>query len=450
VIENTEEENRSKTCDMSPKEDLNLPVSAQNDSDSEPIEEPSVVSAEATDNEAVPGAASNTVEKATTVAVSPPEPIMEKHEETLDVKDEDSEEASLQESIVIGTVQISDTVQIDQEVYNETKEKEEAESSILEEVKEAVVETTAKIADDIAKILDEPEDGEKESKGEESVTELDGDVENEPVISSVKFAHDLSENRRSSTFLTEVDENDDNDKIVEEKVEEIVEKVVAEHSSGPSETEEVSKEEEAVVEKLLEEFQTTSESQLGQTEEISSQTETIHETSSTSQTETVEETSSTSQTETAEEISSTSQTETVCSTAQTETVEETSSTSQTETVEETSSTSQTETVEATSSTSQTEPEEIIEVLEKTSQTVCSIEPHTEKVEIIEEPIIEILQTETEALEENDNEKVEELARSICSNMEEPPAQMETTEEVPIGALAIAVLAIFLALIIFYR
>merc|ERR1711971_871931 len=394
VIENTEEENRSKTCDMSPKEDLNLPVSAQNDSDSEPIEEPSVVPAEAADNEAVPGAESNTVEKANTVAVSPPEPIMEKHEETLDVKDEDSEEASLQESIVIGTVQISDTVQIDQEVYNETKEKEEAESSILEEVKEAVVETTAKIADDIAKILDEPEDGEKESKGEESVTELDGDVENEPVISSVKFAHDLSENRRSSTFLTEVDENDENDKIVEEKVEEIVEKVVAEHSSGPSETEEVTKEEEAVVEKLLEEFQTTSESQLGQTEEISSQTETIHETSSTSQT------------EAAEEISSMSQTETV---------------------EETSSTSQTETVEATSSTSQTEPEEIIE-----------------------EPIIEILQTETEALEENDNEKVEELARSICSNMEEPPVQMETTEEVPIGALAIAVLAIFLALIIFYR
>merc|ERR1712083_533184 len=97
--------------------------------------------------------------------------------------------------------------------------------SILEEVKEAVIETTAKIADDIAKILDEPEDGEKESKGEESITELDGDVENEPVISSVKFAHDLSENRRSSTFLTEVDENDDNDKIVGEKVEEIVEKV---------------------------------------------------------------------------------------------------------------------------------------------------------------------------------------------------------------------------------
>merc|ERR1711971_436392 len=417
VIENTEEENRSKTCDMSPKEDLNLPVSAQNDSDSEPIEEPSVVPAEAADNEAVPGAESNTVEKANTVAVSPPEPIMEKHEEILDVKDEDSEEASLQESIVIGTVQISDTVQIDQEVYNETKEKEEGESSILEEVKEAVIETTAKIADGIAKILDEPEGGEKESKGEESVTELDGDVENEPVISSVKFAHDLSENRRSSTFLTEVDENDENDKIVEEKVEEIVEKVVAEHSSGPSETEEVTKEEEAVVEKLLEEFQTTSESQLGQTEEISSQTETIHETSSTSQT------------EAAEEISSMSQTETV---------------------EETSSTSQTETVEETSSTSQTEPEEIIEVLEKTSQTVCSIEPHTEKVEIIEEPIIEILQTETEALEENDNEKVEELARSICSNMEEPPAQMETTEEVPIGALAIAVLAIFLALIIFYR
>jgi len=176
----------------------------------------------------------------------------------------------------------------------------------------------------------------------------------------------------------------------------------------------------------------------------------LRKTSLTSQTETAEETSSTSQTET---VCSTAQTETVeetSSTSQTETVEETSSTSQTETVEETSSTSQTETVEATSSTSQTEPEEITEVFEKTSQTVCSIEPHTEKVEIIEEPIIEILQTETEALEENDNEKVEELARSICSNMEEPPAQMETTEEVPIGALAIAVLAIFLALIIFYR
>jgi len=94
--------------------------------------------------------------------------------------------------------------------------------------------------------------------------------------------------------------------------------------------------------------------------------------------------------------------------------------------------------------------EKIEVFEKTSQTVCSIEPHAEKVEIIEEPIIEILQTESEPLEENHDEKVEELARNICSNMEEPPAQLETTEEVPIGAIAIAVLAIFLALIIFYR
>lgn len=511
-------EDLCEICDMSPKEDLNLPAAEQNQSDQEPVEEQLVENSEAIEQEVVhpESESANTIEKASAAAVSSAPPIMEKPEEIADadIKDEDSEDVSLHESIVIGTVQISDTVHIDQEVYNEKKEVVDEEPSFVEEIKEAVIETTSKFADDIAKILDEPEDQvveesdksndlleaiDKKSKVDESVCSEVTDVEKECVISGVKFAHDLSENRRGSTFLTELDDMEENDNIVEEKVEQIVEKVIAEHSSGPSLAEEVSKEDETVVEKLLEEVQNAPITQLveeaDQTEEISSQTEAIQEisttfqteiveeaalteeTSSTSQTEVVEEISPLSQTEVIEETSSTSQNEETSSTSQTEVIEETPSTSETEVIEETSPTSQTKVIEETLSTSQieetsstlqTDPVETTEVFEKAYQTTCSEleakisqkedieepEAHAEKIEIIEEPIIEILESETktEDLEENVDEKVEELARSICSNIEEPPAQLETMsmEEVPIGALAIAVFVIFLALIIFYR
>ena len=338
-----------------------------------------------------------------------------------DFKDEDSEDLSLHESIVVGTVQISDTVQIDQEVYNEKKvERADEEPTVFEEIKESVIETTSKLADAIAKLLDEPEDQvvgaiENESKAEEIVS-IDADVEIEHVIAGVKFAHDLSENRRGSTFLTEVDDMDENDKIVEEKVEQIVEKVVAEHSSGPSLAEEVSKEDDTVVEKLLEEVQNAPTTEADQTEEISSQTEaiqeistteTVEEASSTSQTEAVEEaieeissspqteafeeTSSTSQTEVIEEASYKSQTEVIEETSQNKSVEETS---QTEVIEEASSISQSEVIEETSSTSQTDPVERTEVFAKTCQTTCSDmtqkEAYEEQIEIIEEPIIEIV------------------------------------------------------------
>lgn len=510
-------EDLCQICDMSPKEDLNLPAADQNQSDPEPVEEQLVENSEAIEQEVVhpESESANTIEKASAAAVSSAPPIMEKPEEIADadIKDEDSEDVSLHESIVIGTVQISDTVHIDQEVYNEKKEVVD-EPSFIEEIKEAVIETTSKFADDIAKILDEPEDQvveesdksndlleaiDKKSKVDESVCSEVTDVEKECVISGIKFAHDLSENRRGSTFLTELDDMEENDNIVEEKVEQIVEKVIAEHSSGPSLAEEVSKEDETVVEKLLEEVQNAPITQLveeaDQTEEISSQTEAIQEisttfqteiveeaalteeTSSTSQTEVVEEISPLSQTEVIEETSSTSQNEETSSTSQTEVIEETPSTSETEVIEETSPTSQTKVIEETLSTSQieetsstlqTDPVETTEVFEKAYQTTCSEleakisqkedieepEAHAEKIEIIEEPIIEILEskTKTEDLEKNVDEKVEELARSICSNIEEPPSQLETMsmEEVPIGALAIAVFVIFLALIIFYR